>query len=729
MKRVLIILGFISLIQGNFCQTFVESKEKHQEAWKTYSVEQFSDSPGYEYTPSNINKYGSNMAFRTIATGFFRTEKINGRWYIIDPDGYPYIHKGIAAVSPGTSNQQKAALTNKWGTNEGWSTHVTRWMKENGFTGSGAWSNVARLRVQDEPIVYSVIINPMSTYRNMHRGLVGGYTNAGWQGYEHNIIRVFDTAFETYMDNACKPLSQYKDDKYLLGYFVDNELPWVNDALDRHLKFLKTDDSGYLAAKNWLNERKGKNAGLEDITQDDRNAFWDFYAGKFFSMAKEYITKYDPNHMFLGARFNQRFEELSNPYIFQTAGKYCDIISINHYREWEPLTYRMENWEKWSSKPFMITEFYTKGEDTGLPNLTGAGWLVKTQNDRGLFYQNFIIKLLKSTGCVGWDWFRYQDNDPEDLTTDPSNRDANKGLVNSKYDNHEDVVALCKYTNDRVYSYLEYFKNKDQDQDSVMVLTPLKDTFVRLLETDNSINGTDQLLRVKNNNGNSYERSALLQFDFKPVVDMLTQDTNIELNIGLIGIYPGSNDPSTVIMQAFQVSDFAFEESHTNTQLLTAYQRRNETLIGNLTIPVNTQSKNKIFQLDVSSLLPFVDDNFFVTIRLQMNVQTETQFEFASRENANIYMRPFVNVKSPVINSATDNQTYPNQIKTYIQSNRLVISGVQAKSHIRIYNLNGDLLHVVQSVSEDDVLIPLNGSWGNVVIVNVVGEKAIKAFI
>ena len=101
------------------------------------------------------------------------------------------------------------------------------------------------------------------------------------------------------------------------------------------------------------------------------------------------VRKYDPNHLYLGCRFNQESEELNNSEIFKVAGKYMDIISINHYRKWEPVQSIMANWTNWSGKPFIITEWYTKGEDSGLPNKTGAGWNVPTQAGPGLFLSEF----------------------------------------------------------------------------------------------------------------------------------------------------------------------------------------------------------------------------------------------------------------------------------------------------------------------------------------------------
>ena len=37
-----------------------------------------------------------------------------------------------------------------------------------------------------------------------------------------------------------------------------------------------------------------------------------------------------------------------------------------------------------SGKPILVTEWYAKGMDSGMANQGGAGWVVKTQRDRGL---------------------------------------------------------------------------------------------------------------------------------------------------------------------------------------------------------------------------------------------------------------------------------------------------------------------------------------------------------
>lgn len=41
-----------------------------------------------------VDRYGGTTLVRREATGFFRTEKMGGRWYFITPDGHPYIALG-----------------------------------------------------------------------------------------------------------------------------------------------------------------------------------------------------------------------------------------------------------------------------------------------------------------------------------------------------------------------------------------------------------------------------------------------------------------------------------------------------------------------------------------------------------------------------------------------------------------------------------------------------------
>ncbi len=476
MKRsILLLLALILsltveplLAQTNNGYIAVEARQNANDLrWGKYKAVTVNHLKDYKNQPEQpLSKYGGWKVWKQKATGFFSTALVNDRWWIIDPEGYPMLHIGVVAVEAGTSENQKKAFQSKFQNKRNWAAQGAQSLRQFGFNGAGAWSDVEALKTIEQPLVYTVIISPMDKYKRAHlRNYGGKYEEAGWQGYRYDLAMVFDPEFDEHIAREVKKVTAYKNDKYLLGYFTDNELPWVFDALDRHLKLLKENEAGHIAAKKWLKKRKGARAEIADITDEDREAFTGFYFETYMKKVTKALKAEDPNHLYLGCRFNQfnQKQELTNPTIFKIAGKYMDVISINHYRKWQPEQVQMQQWEQWSGKPFLITEWYVKGEDSGLPNETGAGWNVKTQKERGYFYQNFTLELLKSKGCVGWHWFRYMDNDPSDLTTDPSNRDSNKGVVNSNYEPYDDLLNEAEQVNKQSYHLIQYFKQQQTD--------------------------------------------------------------------------------------------------------------------------------------------------------------------------------------------------------------------------------------------------------------------------
>ena len=53
--------------------------------------------------------------------------------------------------------------------------------------------------------------------------------------------------------------------------------------------------------------------------------------------------------------------------------------------------------------------------------------------------------------------FKYADNDLNEPGPDPSNRDANKGIVGNRYEPYLTLLEAMKPVNDRAYSLADYF--------------------------------------------------------------------------------------------------------------------------------------------------------------------------------------------------------------------------------------------------------------------------------
>ena len=146
----------------------------------------------------------------------------------------------------------------------------------------------------------------------------------------------------------------------------------------------------------------------------------------------------------------------------RVSGYWCDVITFNYYGAWEADFELVANQAKWAGKPIVITEWYAKGmdvweKDNRMTNESGAGWTVKDQNARGQYYQNYALSLLECKGCVGFDWFLYWDNDPDNLAADLSNRNSNKGIIDNNGDEYIDLTKYMDELNNQKYSLINFF--------------------------------------------------------------------------------------------------------------------------------------------------------------------------------------------------------------------------------------------------------------------------------
>jgi hypothetical protein len=421
----------------------------------------FSELKNFEEKTVSLDKYGGNTEINLESTGFFHAKKYKGRWWIVDPEGHPWYSVGIGAVRMNKSANGEEALKQKFGTIEKWSEETVNFLWDNSFNCFGGSSDPETLnKVKTRRIPY---FESPRVIRDFYRslGVSTDYSNLDngiEDHYKKSMLPVFHPDFRSFSFKYFEEkISHLKEDPYLLGYFSDNEIPFSGEVL---YEFLKLEDNNpeRIVVETWLSDNNINRQNDGSYIQSDLNRFCGFYAETYFKIAKEAIMAADPNHMYLGSRLHRVATYV--PEIWKAAGKYVDVIAYNMYREWTPPYEQMDLWSTASGKPFMITEWYAKGEDSGLANTSGAGWLVKTQKDRALFYQNFSLGLMETKNCVGWHWFKCVDNNPGDTSVDPSNRDSNKGVVTFDYKPYTELLDEMKRLNDNVYQLIDYFDKK-----------------------------------------------------------------------------------------------------------------------------------------------------------------------------------------------------------------------------------------------------------------------------
>jgi agarase len=407
------------------------------------------------------------------ADGFFRVEKRHERWWLIAPDGKPFISRGVDTVKREADHGRAAlprsypqTVDRKYGSLGAWQEAAAKRLLDWNFNTLGCWSDEALARVEHggRRLAYSGTLNIGAQF--VARQSPDGRANAWLQGL---FPDVFHPAFaETAREIALQQCAPVKDDPLLLGWFTDNELHWEPDwmeeykdgMLSRYLK-LPGGVPGRRAAVGMLQERYGEFAEFEAVWRTGRSCFedletgdavavpfprhweserpadpaqaarWDAFmedsagfltqvADRYFRTCTEAVRAADPNHLIMGPRFAIVPAEP----VVAMAGKYLDVISFNCY-EFDP-TNVIKQYEVFQ-RPLIIGEFSFRGQDSGLPNTRGAGPRVPDQRARADAFEDYVRVALGRPNVVGYHWFEHADQ-PKEGRADGEN--SNYGVVN-----------------------------------------------------------------------------------------------------------------------------------------------------------------------------------------------------------------------------------------------------------------------------------------------------------
>lgn len=421
--------------------------------WKKFGTRTMAQLQNFKPGEYAMDAFGGNPLLHVKATGFFRTQKINGKWWVIDPLGNSFVVKAMNSLRLGTSPDNKSAFDSIFVTKEQWINTVTNQLKSMGFNCAGSWGDVEQIQKMNATHQNRL---PYTTQLNLLTEFIKSNKKAGIEKVYPTMVYVLDEGFESFCMDRCAALEATKLDSNLLGHFSDNELPFQEDLITQFVAIQDKQHPAYKLVTEWM-QKEG--VDLNQITKVQKDQFAGLVARIYFKTVSSAIKKHDPNHLYIGSRLHSSVKD--NPFVFNAMEPYIDIISINYYGYWDIAQKHIQNWATYSSKPFFITEFYTKALDSKMTNISGAGWLVKTQEDRGDYYQNITLTMLSMKNCVGWHWFRYQDNDPADPNADPSNNDSNKGIVTKKYAVYNSLALKMSAVNKNDYFLIDYFsKNK-----------------------------------------------------------------------------------------------------------------------------------------------------------------------------------------------------------------------------------------------------------------------------
>jgi hypothetical protein len=410
------------------------------------------------------------------ATGFFEITEIDGRWWFIDPAGNATFLRGVDHVNYNVHWCEKLGyapyarnVRKKYGGEAAWGRETRNRLEAWGFNFLTA-NHSESLRHQTFP---HTIILGMGADFALRENIVPRTT---WTG----LPDVFSENWPRHCDKVarrkCAPL---KNDPWLAGYMLDNELEWYGKTWHPWGVFSETwkKPAEHTAKQAWITFLEKNLRDVSEmsahfgVTAENFDALaahrepsnpltekgerlardWvRLIADRYFSTCRQAILRHDPNHLILGARFAGKA-----PDIWDIAGEYCDVVSFNYYPRIDvdggiPRKVRDEvaAWQEKAQRPMMLTEWSFPALDSGLPCKHGAGMRVDTQAQRAQCFIHFQRFLFSLPYMVASDYFMYAD-EPELGISAAFPEDANYGLVNVDDKPYAAITAAAAKLNPR----------------------------------------------------------------------------------------------------------------------------------------------------------------------------------------------------------------------------------------------------------------------------------------
>lgn len=470
---------------------------------KTHSLEELVEQVKVEQKdlaahpgPTDRNKYGGWTAGPKLkATGFFRVQEYQGKWWLVDPEGRLFWSHGIDCVR----ENNDTPISDR--------EHYWKWLPEDRsafaeFYGRGSWAphgyykdhspyrtydfsraNFLRKYDQNWRDKFAAITHrrlrswglntianwsQQSIYLMRKTPYVGTISFSSRQlegstGYWGKFYDVFDLSFRESMRRAAaRFVDKGAGDPWCLGFFVHNELAW-GDEVSLALATLKS-PADQTAKKVFITDLKQKYGDISKLNkvwdttyaswddlqastdEPDRKKAWDdltaFYtktAETYFKTVREEFKKVAPNQLYMGCRF-----AWVNDRAARAAAKFCDIVCYNRYR------YSVEELHLPGEidMPLIIGEFHFGALDRGMFH-TG---LRKTANqeDRADKYRDYVRGALRNPYIVGTHWFQYKD---QATTGRGDGENYQIGFIDICDKPYPEIVRACREVGYNMYEF------------------------------------------------------------------------------------------------------------------------------------------------------------------------------------------------------------------------------------------------------------------------------------
>jgi len=361
-------------------------------------------------------------------------------WWFRSPTGTLEWLNTVTTVQPyqgARDSEGPAFVSRDWdggvsptGNVDAWATATLARLRDYGFKGIGAWSH---------PVFHQMDV-PVTRDLNL------------WKWVSERS-RIYDPEFAQRVDNAVNvQVTPLRENKNLVGYFIDNELDWGDGGVGpsayfdnlpannpNRVEVTKVIQTVWTSVdsfnKDWQTTIKSFSEldGWTTLPHPETNAYGRLFSAWLSHLSDEYfrvtcsaIKKYDPNHLILGVRF-KGYAPLE---VCRASRGWTDAQSINYYVGDGRLDYEMfKAMHDLSEQPILIGEYSFHALDgrSGNRNTVGFSAQVLDQQARADGYEAFTTRMAKVPWMIGADWFQWADEPPSGRSSD--GEDVNFGVV------------------------------------------------------------------------------------------------------------------------------------------------------------------------------------------------------------------------------------------------------------------------------------------------------------
>jgi hypothetical protein len=403
------------------------------------------------------NRWGGWSAGPQLkATGHFRAEKVDGLWWLVDPDGRLFFSHGVDCVRAGADTgvqyrenyfawlpEKETSFGAFYGT-ANWAPHGfyngkgrfktfdfsrANLVRKYGDGWEGTFADLAHRRIRawglntvanwSDSKVYLQRRTPYTACLNTGGPRIEG--SEGWWG------KFPDPYSQEFGEGIRKRAREQQtvgtaNDPWCIGYFVDNELSWGKDDRSLALSTVLSPASqpAKLAFKTWLEKKYATPEALNRVwgtsfaswdaflactnkpdiklSGADLEAFHAQVAEQYFRVIRDAVKAAAPHTLYLGCRI-----AWGSPSVYRAAAKYCDVVSVNIYNR----KVNKDLPEGCDDKPLINGEFHFGALDRGLFH-TGLV-ATRSQQERAECYKAFVTECLRHPRYVGTHWFQWRD--------------------------------------------------------------------------------------------------------------------------------------------------------------------------------------------------------------------------------------------------------------------------------------------------------------------------------